>query len=64
MYQRIEKLLAEHNVTAYKVAKETGISKAAFTEWKKGRNEPKLNTLRKLAKYFNVPLDYFLSDVA
>jgi repressor LexA len=35
MYEIFEKLLMERGVTAYKVAKATGISTGSMTDWKK-----------------------------
>ncbi|MEE0801076.1 MAG: helix-turn-helix transcriptional regulator [Gemmiger sp.] len=58
MYSIFERLLAEHGTTAYRVAKETGISTATLTDWKKGRSTPKVDKLQKIADYFGVSLDY------
>ncbi|KAF5071796.1 helix-turn-helix protein [anaerobic digester metagenome] len=62
MYQKFEILLCEKNVTAYKVAKETGVSSTTLTEWKKGTYVPKLDKLQKIADYFGVSITYFLGD--
>lgn len=61
-YNRFAELLAKNNVNAYKVAKETGISTATLTEWKKGTYTPKADKLILIAKYFNVPLDFFYQE--
>ena len=61
-YKRFAELLAKNNVNAYKVAKETGISTATLTEWKKGTYTPKADKLILIAKYFNVPLDFFYQE--
>ena len=47
-------------VTAYKVAKETGIPMTSMYDWMSGRCEPKLDNLIKLATYFGVDISYFL----
>lgn len=60
MYKKFEKLLIDNNVTAYKVAQDTGITKSTFSDWKSGRSEPKLAKLIKIADYFGVPLEYFV----
>lgn len=60
MYDRFEALLKQNNVTAYRVSQETGIPKSTFTEWKKGKYQPKVAKLQKIADYFNVPVTYFL----
>ena len=38
------------------------ISQTAFSNWKTGRSEPGLESLRILANYFNVPIEYFLEE--
>lgn len=58
MYEIFEKLLKSHNVTAYRVAKETGISTATLTQWKNGTSTPKNDKLQKIADFFGVTLDY------
>ena len=59
-YRHFEELLCKNNVTAYRVAKETGISTATLSQWKHGVSNPKLDKLKILADYFNVSIDYFL----
>lgn len=60
MYEKYRKLLDKNNKTSYQVSKETGISQTAFSNWRAGRCEPSLDSLKKLAKYFDVPIEYFL----
>lgn len=62
MYERYEKLRNERGVTDYKVATDTGITKSTFTDWKNGRSAPKAEKLYVLAKYFGVPMEYFVED--
>lgn len=59
MYSRFKHLLDLKGVTAYRVAKDTGISPMTFSEWKKGLYTPKRDKLIKIAEYFNVPVTYF-----
>ena len=60
MYCQFAKLLEENKVTAYRVAKETGIKANVFTDWKNGRSKPKADKLQLLAKYFGVTIEYFV----
>lgn len=60
MYDVFEKLLEKHNVTAYRVAKETGVTTATFTSWKQGKYTPKQDKLQKVADYFGVTVDYLM----
>lgn len=61
MYKIFEKLLLERGVTAYQVSKATGISTGSLTDWKKGRSQPKVDKLQKIADYFDVSVDYLLT---
>lgn len=60
MYEKFKALLDKTNKTTYQIAKETGISQTAFSNWKAGRSEPSLESLKKLASYFSKPIEYFL----
>lgn len=60
MYEIFEQLLKEHGVTAYRVAKETGVTTATLTSWKKGVYTPKQEKLQKIADYFGVTVDYLM----
>lgn len=62
VYKKYEELLSKTNKTSYQVSKETGISQTAFSNWKTGRSEPGLESLRKLSNYFGVSIEYFLND--
>lgn len=62
MYEKFQALLDKTNKTSYQVAKDTGVSTATLSSWKNGIYAPKADKLLILAKYFNVPIEYFLSD--
>ena len=62
MYEKFKALLDKKGVTAYRVAKDTGIQANTFTDWKTGRSKPKFNKLLILARYFGVPVEYFAED--
>lgn len=59
MYNKIEKLMKEKGITAYRLSKDTGIAYSCIADWKKGRSNPKLDIL---SKYFGVSIEYFLSQ--
>ncbi|MSS94137.1 helix-turn-helix transcriptional regulator [Eubacterium sp. BL-380-WT-2B] len=61
MYEIFEKLLRERGVTAYKVAKDTGIGTATLSNWKNGKYTPKQDKMQKLADYFGVSIDYLMT---
>lgn len=64
MYQKYVELREKKGVTDYKVAEVTGITKSTFTDWKSGRSKPKLNKLLAIAKFFNVPVEYFVEGIS
>lgn len=61
MYEIFQKLLKEHGVTAYRVAKETGVTTATLTSWKQGKYTPKPEKMQKIADYFGVSLTYLMT---
>lgn len=61
-FERFKKLLDERNVTAYKVYLETGIPQSTLSDWKHGKSNPKLDKVKLLSDYFNVPIEYFLGE--
>jgi len=62
MYKKFLDLLIVSKKTTYQVAKETGISNTTFSDWKRGKSKPKFEKLLILAKYFDVPVEYFAED--
>lgn len=62
MYEKFAELLVKNNKTAYKVSKETGIPQSVLSDWKRGRSNPKVDKLQKLANYFGVSIEYFLKE--
>lgn len=62
MYEKFAELLVKNNKTAYMVSKETGIPQSVLSDWKRGRSNPKVDKLQKLANYFGVSIEYFLKE--
>ena len=67
MYEKYLRLLEEKGVTTYQVCKSTGISESTISMWGKRATEspdkePKLSmdNVAKLAKFFGVPIEYFI----
>lgn len=56
MFRKIEVLMEKKGVTAYRLAKETGIPQSSISDWKRGRCEPNVKKLKILAKYFDVDI--------
>lgn len=62
MYEKFSKLLQLKGVRPADVSRATGIAQTVFSEWKSGKSQPKTDKLTKIAKYFNVPLEYFTGE--
>lgn len=60
MYEKYSALLEKTNKTSYQVSKETGIGQNVLSIWKNEKTKPSLETLVVLAKFFKVPIEYFL----
>lgn len=61
MYEIFERLLQKYGVSAYKVAKETGVTQSTLSDWKRGRSTPKTENMKKLADYFGVSIEYLMT---
>ena len=61
MYERYVELRNQKGVSDYRVAKDTGIPKSTFSDWKSGRSKPKIAKLKILAGYFDVAVDELIS---
>lgn len=61
MYSIYAKLLELNSIKSAKVAKDTGISNGTFSDWKNGRSNPNPKTLKKIADYFGVSVDYLMT---
>lgn len=59
-HSRFMALLNERGITAYRLAKETGISERLVGYWKEGGKTPSLENLIKLADYFGISIDYLV----
>ncbi|WP_078392851.1 helix-turn-helix domain-containing protein [Shouchella patagoniensis] len=57
---RLKQLREEHNFTQQDLAEHLLISIRQYRRYEKGDYEPNIETLIKLANYFNVSLDYLL----
>lgn len=60
MYKIFEQLLLKNKITAYRIAKDTGIAQSVFSSWKNGVSKPKPDKLKIIAEYFGVTVDYLM----
>ena len=61
MYEIYCKLRDERGLKDADVARETGITKSTFSDWKTGRSAPKDPKLKKIADFFGVTIDYLMT---
>ena len=62
IYEKYLKLLEKSGVTTYRVCKATDIPESTISMWKSRGGSLNITNLAKIAKYFEVPIEYFLSD--
>ena len=58
--ERIRELREENNLTQTNLAKELLIDQRSLSFYEIGKYEPNLDTLKRIAIYFNVSTDYLL----
>ena len=63
MYSVFEQLLQEKGVSRYQVSKETGIPQTTLSTWKVRGTDPSVATMKKLADYFGVTMEYLATGV-
>ena len=62
-YERFEELCKERGIAPTTAMVQAGLSKALASKWKTSADvTPNGDSLSKLSKFFNVPVDYFLRD--
>ena len=57
---RVKELRLEHNLTQKELAEKLTTTNSAVCDWEKGRTQPDIQTLRKIATFFDVSTDYLL----
>lgn len=57
---KLKSLRSSLGKTQEEIAKSLGLSRAAYSHFENGRNEPDYDTLKKISEYFHVSTDYLL----
>ncbi len=60
LLDRVKELMDQSGIKAKQLTTELGISNSSFTDWGKGKGSPSLDTVTKIADYFNVSIDYLV----
>jgi transcriptional regulator with XRE-family HTH domain len=58
--ERLEELKEEKNITHKQVALSIGINPSAYSKYVRGARQPDIETLIKIADYFEVTVDYLI----
>ncbi len=58
-YEKLQNLCIKNGTSATAVAIALGYSSSAATTWKNSKGMPRSSTVKKIADYFSVPVDYF-----
>lgn len=57
---RLKELREAKHYTQSKIAQDLGISRQSYSNYEIGKREPDLATLKKMAEYFNISVDYLV----
>lgn len=61
-YQKVIALCKEKGVSRSRMADDIGISRSTPKDWESGKVTPRFDTIKKLADYFGVPVNYFTEN--
>lgn len=59
IFNKIKKLCKEHNISIFELENQIGVSRGVLYTWKK--SIPSIEKVYKVAKYFNVSIDYLVN---
>lgn len=60
-YEVLRYLMYQKNIRKADVIRGTGVSRPVLVDWERGRREPSLKTIRRIADYFGVPVTDFIA---
>ena len=58
MYERYKKLLDEKGLKNSDVSRGANVSNMTLSDWKNGKTVPKTSTMKKIAEFLDVSVDY------
>lgn len=58
--EKLKEIRKSNNITQEELASYLSISKQAVSSWEIGKSEPDTNTIKEIANYFNVTVDYLV----
>lgn len=60
--EKIDQLIKENGITAYKLSKDIYVSQSAISNWISGKKKPIAPLVKLIADYFNVSFDWLLNN--
>lgn len=60
LLERVRALMAQSGINAKQLTTELGISNSSFSDWRKGKGSPSVDTIIKFSDYFHVSIDYLI----
>ena len=60
--KRIKHLREKNSLEAQKLAHDLQVGKSTLSNWENDRRTPDLETLKNIANYFNVTVDFLIGD--
>ncbi len=64
MREKLKQLRKEKNLSQAEIAKILNVHQTAVSQWEQGRTTPDMQTLIKIADYFQVTVDYLLGQTS
>lgn len=61
-YDALRYLMYKHRTTISETARNAGVSRQTLSNWRAGKHEPSIHTLRLLATFFDVDINYFMGE--
>ena len=60
--EKLQKLRTNENLTQEELAEKLYVSRTAVSKWESGRGYPSIDSLKVIAKYFNVTIDELIGS--
>jgi len=57
---RLKELRESRNLSQDQLGKAIGVNQRTISQYETGKNEPDIDTIKKLCEFFDVTTDYFL----
>ena len=61
--ERLKELRKQAHLTQVELAKQLGIGQSSYADWERGKKKPTQENLIKIAQFFDVPIDYLVSNI-